>query len=680
MMLIGMAMTLFTKNSRFRTIMNLTNQIQQKRKAGKALLIAALLFTSSGLFAAQVGTSKEAHIEALGSLLVQDAAQGRIEPFSTFASDVLRKISKHNSYNSTSAVEVLLGMSANPSFWKNEPLINVANPQLEKEVGAIDGYVSYNQLFDTGNGQNYRLRDVVEKTYQKNESNHNKYEKELLNVDERVNICTQIYSRSFFAFFPIVGDEKGKWTASAPMMATPSMSGAPMGKVCPHNHADQKAGMGEMPGEQMNEMGAANSESTAGKANPHAGMEDMDQEGDTPNPHSGMGAADPSMGSCTRGATGSAETMMASTDSPENMMSNYFDAVNKVAESGNWSSPSEKLALIKNYQKENGGANLPSDSKINLEISYNNWNIFLNLALIYGIIGALLILLHFVYIFTANKRLEKLINWSIYPLAFVFFIYTTGLGLRWYIADHAPWSNGYEAMVFVGWASSLAGLLFARKSPLAFAVTALLSAIALSVAAMSWMNPEITNLVPVLKSYWLIVHVAVITSSYGFLAMGAILGFLNLILMISRTKKNAHRIKDNIQEISYIIEMALIVGLFMLTVGTFLGGVWANESWGRYWGWDSKETWALVSVLVYAAMLHVRMIPKGNTPFVLSTMAVIGFSSVIMTFLGVNYYLSGMHSYGQGVAPTLPNSLFLVIIVVLGVVFMAFRSERKFSK
>ena len=232
-------------------------------------------------------------------------------------------------------------------------------------------------------------------------------------------------------------------------------------------------------------------------------------------------------------------------------------------------------------------------------------------------------------------------------------------------------------MLFVGWAASLAGLVFSRKSALAFAATALLSAIALSVAGMSWMNPEITNLVPVLKSYWLIVHVAVISSSYGFLALGAILGFLNLILIIGKNPKNAARLSDNILEISYIIELSLTVGLFMLTVGTFLGGVWANESWGRYWGWDAKETWALVSVLVYAVILHLRFIPKLNTPIVLSAVTLVGFSSVIMTFLGVNYYLSGMHSYGQGTPPTLPNSLFVVIVVVLSVIFLAFRAERK---
>jgi len=271
------------------------------------------------------------------------------------------------------------------------------------------------------------------------------------------------------------------------------------------------------------------------------------------------------------------------------------------------------------------------------------------------------------------------LNKSIYPLAFMFLLYTGGLIMRWYISGHAPWSDGYEAMIFVGWGAALSGLVFASRSPITLAITSLLSAIALSVAGMSWMNPEITNLVPVLKSYWLVIHVAVITSSYGFFAMAAMLGLFNLCLMVARTEKNKLRLNESILEFSYIIELALTIGLFMLTVGTFLGGIWANESWGRYWGWDSKETWALVSVLVYSVILHLRNIPKTNNLLVFNTVSVIGFGSVIMTFVGVNYYLSGMHSYGQGTPPPIPVAVYLVLIVIIGLIIGASKSEKKHS-
>jgi len=220
-------------------------------------------------------------------------------------------------------------------------------------------------------------------------------------------------------------------------------------------------------------------------------------------------------------------------------------------------------------------------------------------------------------------------------------------------------------------------LIFASRNPITLAITSLLAATALSVAGMSWMNPEITNLVPVLKSYWLVVHVAVITSSYGFLATGAMLAFFNMCLMIARKPNNAAKINENVQEFSYIIELALTIGLFMLTVGTFLGGVWANESWGRYWGWDSKETWALVSVLVYSVVLHLRKIPKMNSLLVFNMASLVGFSSVIMTFVGVNYYLSGMHSYGQGTPPPVPSWVYVAILAIGLVIFGAYLSEKK---
>jgi cytochrome c-type biogenesis protein CcsB len=261
-----------------------------------------------------------------------------------------------------------------------------------------------------------------------------------------------------------------------------------------------------------------------------------------------------------------------------------------------------------------------------------------------------------------------------------FLLYSAGLIIRWYISGHAPWSNGYETMIYIGWATLLSGFIFAQRSPISLAVTIILTSIILMVAGMSWMNPEITNLVPVLKSYWLVVHVAIITASYGFLAMGALLGMLNLVLIILRNKKNEKNISFTILEISYIIEMALMIGLLMLTIGSFIGGVWANESWGRYWGWDPKETWALVTVLVYSIILHLRKIPGLKSIFALSSLALIGLSSVLMTFFGVNYYLSGMHSYAQGDPPPIPNALYLAIIVIFALIIWAWYAEKKMGE
>jgi len=206
----------------------------------------------------------------------------------------------------------------------------------------------------------------------------------------------------------------------------------------------------------------------------------------------------------------------------------------------------------------------------------------------------------------------------------------------------------------------------------------------LQTAHLSWMDPQITNLVPVLKSYWLIVHVAVITASYGFLGLGALLAFLNLLLLLFETAKNKNELEQHITRLTQIIEMTLIAGLYLLTIGTFLGGVWANESWGRYWGWDPKETWALVTVIVYAIILHLRLVPGFKGRVLFNIVSLIGFGSVIMTYFGVNYYLSGLHSYAQGdplpLPPLVYYSLAVVVVISAFAVTNQYRLKNEISE
>ena len=198
------------------------------------------------------------------------------------------------------------------------------------------------------------------------------------------------------------------------------------------------------------------------------------------------------------------------------------------------------------------------------------------------------------------------------------------------------------------------------------------------VAHLSWMDPEITNLVPVLKSYWLTIHVSIITASYGFLALGMLLGFINLVLMILKNKKNASNIDLKIKDLTAINERTLMIGLYMLTIGTFLGGVWANESWGRYWGWDPKETWALVSVLVYSFIMHLQYIPGLKNYFSFNFASLIAFSAIIMTYFGVNYYLSGLHSYAAGDPVPVPSFVYYTLAIVALVSLLAWLNNRRF--
>ena len=233
-------------------------------------------------------------------------------------------------------------------------------------------------------------------------------------------------------------------------------------------------------------------------------------------------------------------------------------------------------------------------------------------------------------------------------------------------------------MIFVSWVTLLAGLIFARRSGYAIALTAILSALALMVAGMSNMNPEITNLVPVLKSVWLTIHVTVIMAGYGFLGLGSILGLLNIFLYASLGSSSVGRLRDVIVEVTRVNHLTLIVGLYFMTAGVFLGGVWANESWGRYWGWDPKETWALITVLVYAFVTHMHRIPGLRGNFAYNLASFIAYSSVLMTYFGVNYFLGGIHSYASGSSFKLPWFTYLIIAMFIGLAVLAYDRQRKY--
>ena len=221
------------------------------------------------------------------------------------------------------------------------------------------------------------------------------------------------------------------------------------------------------------------------------------------------------------------------------------------------------------------------------------------------------------------------------------------------------------------------GLVFGRKSRLTVASTAFVAAIVLWVAHQNWTDPEIGNLVPVLNSYWLMIHVAVIVGSYGPFTLGFVLGIVALFLMLFTNKDNKEKMELNIKEITYINEMALTVGLVMLSIGNFLGGQWANESWGRYWGWDPKETWALISIMVYAFVIHMRFVPALRGKWIYNFFSVLAFASILMTYFGVNFYLTGLHSYASGEVRT-PMYFFwmaLAVFILGGFSYMQYRKH-----
>jgi cytochrome c-type biogenesis protein CcsB len=311
----------------------------------------------------------------------------------------------------------------------------------------------------------------------------------------------------------------------------------------------------------------------------------------------------------------------------------------------------KKVAQIKDniykIQKEYSAEILPDSDKIKWELRYNHWQIFPSLIGVYSLLGIILIFIGFAEILKEKRfpAIEKIL-YSLGVLALTF--HTLNMLLRWYIAGHAPWSDAYESIVFIAWGSAFASLIFFRKSMLSLGAGLFVAGMFMMVAHLNNIDPQITNMVPVLKSYWLLIHVAVITSSYGFLGVGSMLGALNLILFALRKYKN---LDNRIKQLNNIIYIALYIGLALLSIGTFLGGVWANESWGRYWSWDPKETWSLITMIVYALVIHGKMIPKLRGEFIFSLLSFLSFFFVLMTYFGVNFYIAqGLHSYGQGTA------------------------------
>lgn len=341
--------------------------------------------------------------------------------------------------------------------------------------------------------------------------------------------------------------------------------------------------------------------------------------------------------------------------------------------SENWDVSNKFIDLISQYQTKIGSEIMPSESQINNEIFFNKINIFPKVTLAYVILGFIMLIVAFIVVFNPKIKPRKTTFVFFVLLALLFAIHTFGMGFRWILSGHAPWSNTYESLLYISWSAVFAGVIFFRKSLLALSAAVIVAGIFMFTAHLTSIDPQITNLVPVLKSYWLTIHVSILTASYGFFGLGAILGFMSLIMFIFR--KNRPHLDETIKHITAINEIALIIGLTAITIGNFLGGVWANESWGRYWGWDPKETWAYVAIVFYIFVVHLRFVKALNTPFVFSVASLLAFSTILMTYFGVNFYLSGMHSYATGDPVPIPMWVYYVTAGVFITIALAYKNR-----
>lgn len=576
-------LSLLIKNSRFRTI-----QARSWSSALRKTLPLFLVIFLSGrenISAQQLIPGKNASDE-LGKILVQDQ-KGRTKPLFILSNDIIRKVTGENKFGEYSSMQLFLGFLLDFDHWKDVPMIRVANSELRGKIGINDRYAAFSDLVSFGGRGSYKLSEEVNKAYAKPPGERNKTDKEIMKVDERVNIVFMIYRGDFLRMFPMK-DTTQNW-------------GSPQEAI----------------------KNAINREDSL-------------------------------------------------------YLENILSAFAQAAQLNDVRKAEQVVSSISAYQKRFAGYDLPAQSRVMAEIKYYKLGIFEKLFPFYMTIGLIMIIMLIVKVIKSEGESSLMLRISGWLLFAGFIFHTSGIGLRWYVAGHVPLSNGYESMIFISWMTLLAGFIFRRRSDFALASTAVLSGLTLLVAHMSFMDPEITNLVPVLKSYWLTIHVSVITGSYGFLGLGAILGLLVMILIAMSRPGNRERISSTIDELTVINYKTLTLGLYFLTIGTFLGAIWANESWGRYWGWDPKETWSLITVIVYALVIHSRMIPGMKDIYTFNFLSLFAFSSVLMTYFGVNYYLSGLHSYAGGDPVPVPVFVYVTVITLAGISVIAFLRYRKF--
>ena len=599
---LGLFLNFFDKKSRFR---KLTKFVANKNLAMFVLTLA--LLSTQNLKANESNTLPAQEVDDItirvdylnklkneskvtadkfGHLVVQSSG-GRMKPLATLNREIVQKLSGKSSFMGMDANQIVLGMITRPDIWKDVKIIKINTPKLKKFLGVAESekYISFSEAF--GEKNEYLLTKESEKALLTKPIERGTYEKDIIKVDEKLNIIYSVFNGSLLNIFPKVYDEQSaddnfKWYS--PLEAMQEFSG--------QNQA--------------------------------------------------------AIGSVVRGLFNS--TM-------------DFD----------WNSANNYIDMIALYQDKVGTDIKPTASKINAEIVFNKLDIFFNLTLAYVLLGFVMVVLAFVVIFKPEFKPAKTTKIILAILSILFAIQTFGMGYRWYLSGHAPWSDIYETLIYISWSAIFAGVIFFRNSLLALGAATIIAGIFMFTAHLTDVDPQITSLVPVLKSYWLTIHVSILTASYGFFGLSAILGFLTLIMFIFR--KNRPHLDDVVRHVSAINEISLIIGLACITIGNFLGGVWANESWGRYWGWDPKETWAYVSIVVYALVIHLRFVKSLNTPYVLATASLLAFSSIMMTYLGVNFYLSGMHSYATGDPVPIPMWAYLTVATAFAAIILAYRNR-----
>jgi cytochrome c-type biogenesis protein CcsB len=531
-----------------------------------------------------------------GALPMQ-SENGRIIPVKTFASEALRKLHKETKIKGVSGERFLLSVLTMPDEWMQTAFIRYSNDEIAEMFDLPKGYLAYMDVFDEDG--NYKMQRRVGEAYATNPAARTRFNKDIILLDEQINVLYQILNGQLLRIFPCAGDKDGRWFA---------------------------------PGDDMSNYAGADSA----------------------------------------------------------FVTSIFGYYLADVADGHAADANQLLDMMATYQKKQDKTGFLDDKKIAMELRYENLEVFRWCKIGYLAFGGCLLVMAFMMLYRERRWVKWVIRALGVCVLLVFHFQMMGMAMRWRIGGYAPWSNSYETMVYVAWATTMAGLLFMRRSALTFALSTLFAGVILFVSSLNWMDPQIGTLAPVLKSPWLMFHVAVLMAAYGFFGISFLLGLTNMTLMSVRSSKkhvlstdsggksSKNRFSSTILELSVINEISLLTGLLLVAVGIFMGAVWANESWGRYWGWDPKETWALITLLAYVIVTHLHLIGRRYSLWLFNLCSVIAFATVLMTYFGVNYFLSGMHSYGQNDAL---NDIFVYLYAAVAVIIvLAVTAKRGQSK
>jgi len=311
---------------------------------------------------------------------------------------------------------------------------------------------------------------------------------------------------------------------------------------------------------------------------------------------------------------------------------NVFSLLNGDVKAGNISRVNEFFVKMKKYQEVSSGNSLPTNTQYKAE-RINNAFPFATILFMANLTLGFIALFYTIYRMTKKREIKALNIALPILLGISFLALTFGLALRWIISGNIPMSNGYESMLTVAWFVMLISILMQLRIRIVMVFGFLISGFFLLVSHINQIDPAIGQMMPVLNSPLLSIHVSIIMMSYALLSLNFICGIMGICL------------RSHGEELQALSRIFLYPALTTMGYGIFIGAIWANVSWGNYWSWDSKETWALITFMIYAVVVHTQSLPVFRKPLVYHIYITLAFMSIAMTYFGVNYFLTGMHSY-----------------------------------